>query len=134
MSRKNKEAEREERRKKIAANLLAGLDYRTMANALGVSIGTIAADVKILMGRWQKEQVGVMDQIVQLEVTRLDRALNAIWNKILDGDQGAINSMLRIMERRAKLLGLDKPAGLDLTSDGEPITVKIVKGVSMDDL
>ena len=53
-----KKAEIENRRTEVvAANLLAGLNYRDMASGLDVSLGTIANDVKIILGRWQKEQV-----------------------------------------------------------------------------
>jgi hypothetical protein len=104
---KEKAAEIELRRKKVATNLLAGLSYRAMAEALGVSLGTVAADVKFGVGRWQREQVSQGAEVIGLETTRLDRALNAIWDQVLAGDKGAINTMLKIMERRAKLLRLE---------------------------
>jgi hypothetical protein len=109
MSRKNQEAEVELRRKKVAANLLGGLNYRQMAEALGVSIGTISSDVKIILGRWQREQVKDACDYVQMELVRLDRALNAIWDRVLEGDLKAIETMLKIEERRARLLDLDAP-------------------------
>lgn len=109
MSRKNQEAEVELRRKKVAANLLGGLNYRQMAEALGVSIGTISSDVKIILGRWQREQIKDAGDYVQMELVRLDRALNAIWDRVLEGDLKAIETMLKIEERRARLLGLDAP-------------------------
>lgn len=114
-----KRAEIEERRKKVAANLLGGLTYRDMAPTLAVSIGTIANDVKTILGRWEREQIKDVDGWVRLELTRLDRALNAIWNKVLDGDLKAIDAFLSISGRRAKLLGLDAPDRVDLTSGGE---------------
>jgi len=46
---------------------------------------------------------------VELENKRIDRALNAIWPKVVNGDFKAIGVMDRLMQRRAKLLGLDKP-------------------------
>lgn len=106
---KEQEANIEDRRKVVSANLLAGLTYRQMAEALNVSLGTIAEDVRIIIGRWKKEQVAATDEYVQLEIIRLDRALNAIWTKVTEGDRGAIDSMLKIMERRAKYKALDAP-------------------------
>lgn len=106
---KDKEARREERRNTIAVNLVAGLNYRQMAEALGVSIGTISEDVKLILGRWQREQVTEIDKIKQLEIQRLDKAVNAIWDNVKKGKTHSILAMLRIMERRSKLLGLDKP-------------------------
>lgn len=109
MSRKTDEARREERRKQVAANLLAGLNYRDMADALGVSLGTISADVRMILGRWQREQVETIDDWVVVQCRQIDRALNAIWSKVLDGDLAAIDRAVKLMERKSKLLGMDKP-------------------------
>ncbi|HNT74387.1 MAG TPA: hypothetical protein PKH77_05140 [Anaerolineae bacterium] len=109
MTRKSAAAERELRRKQVAANLLAGLNYREMAEALDVSLGTIKGDVDIVLGRWQQEQAGDVADYVTLAERRLDRALNAIWGDVLAGDSKAITAMLKIEERRAKLRGLDQP-------------------------
>ena len=50
MSRKNKEAEREVRRKRVADGLLCGLTYRQMSEELGVALGTIVVGVRLLLG------------------------------------------------------------------------------------
>jgi hypothetical protein len=42
-----------------------------------------------------------------LEEYRLDRLLSALWPKAMGGDAHAAMGALRIMDRRAKLLGLD---------------------------
>jgi len=52
-----------------------------------------------------------LEQIRQLENERLDFLFNAVWKSALEGDHKAVDSCLRIMARRAKLLGLDnRPA------------------------
>jgi hypothetical protein len=55
--------------------------------------------------------------IRQLEYERLDLAQAAIWQKVLNADISAVTALIRIMERRAKLLGLDVPikAQIDVT-------------------
>lgn len=122
----SKKAEIERRRKAVAANLLAGLTYREIAEGLGVSLGTVAKDVKTLMGRWQTEQVKDTGEYVALELRRLDVALHSIWDKVREGDESAIDRMLRIMERRARYKGLDSAPVLDLQSKGERITSPVV--------
>lgn len=107
MSKKASQLRIEERRKTVAANLLSGLNYRDIADALGVSVGTIANDVKVIVGRLHRETMTDIAQVVDLELRRLDRALNGIWQKVLNGDLAAIDRFLRISERRAKLLGLE---------------------------
>lgn len=106
----------------VSANLLAGLTYRQMAEALNVSLGTITSDVATIIGRWKKEQIKDAGEYVELEIIRLDRALNAIWTKVQDGDQGAIATMLKIQERRAKYRGLDAPVKQELSGpEGQPL-------------
>ena len=48
-----------------------------------------------------------VDQLRQLENDRLDYLLNAVWDNALAGDYKAVEACLKIMARRAKLLGLD---------------------------
>ena len=48
-------------------------------------------------------------ELRQLGQERLDTALKAIWPDVLAGDIPAINTLIRLEERRAKLYGLDMP-------------------------
>lgn len=126
MSKKNKEAQREERRISVSANLLAGLTYRQMAKALDVSIGTIANDVKIILGRMHREQIVNAEDWVTLELSRIDRAMNAIWGQITDKDSKtrltAIDRMVKLMELRSKYLGLFMPEKHAITDpEGKPL-------------
>ena len=115
MTRKTAAAARELRRKKVLANLLAGVTYREMAAALDVSVGTIKNDVAIVLKRCQQQQADSAQQYVTLQNERLDRALNAIWADVLRGDTRAVTAMLKIEERRAKLNGSDAPEEVKLS-------------------
>ena len=53
-------------------------------------------------------QDGIED-IRKVEAERLDIAQAAIWGLVLNGDIPAVSALIRIQERRAKLLGLDQP-------------------------
>ena len=50
-----------------------------------------------------------VEETRKMEMDRLDNAQTRIMNAVNNGDIPAINALLRIMERRAKLLGLDMP-------------------------
>jgi hypothetical protein len=126
MSRKTDAAEREKRRLKVAANLKAGLNYRQMAEALDVSLGTVAGDVKILFNRWRKEQVSDIDDHITLQVVQVDTTINAIWDRVTKGELPAIDRMLKLQERKSKLLGLDQPQAIDMTSKGAPLGVSYI--------
>lgn len=126
MSKKSNAALREVRRITVSANLLAGLNYRQMAKALDVSIGTIANDVKIILGRMQKEQIVNAEDWVTLELSRIDRAMNAIWGQITDDESKTklttIDRMVKLMELRSKYLGLFMPEKHAITDpEGKPL-------------
>lgn len=48
-------------------------------------------------------------EVRKMEVERLDFLLMAMWNKAMRGDGWSVDRVLRIMERRSRLLGLDEP-------------------------
>jgi hypothetical protein len=106
-------AEIADRRKKVAANLLAGLNITQIADALGVNKSTISRDAAALHSEWKECRGKDTAALVELENARLDRILNAVWKKAIDGDLLAIDRIIKVMDRRAKLLGLDKPTRVD---------------------
>jgi hypothetical protein len=108
-------ATREQRRRIVAANLLAGLTVREMAEALGVSKGTVERDLKVIMQRWRDEQLEDTDQVVQMELKRIDVAVNALWDDVKAGKVSAIDRFVRLQEQRAKFLGLYKPTKVQTT-------------------
>lgn len=104
----------------------AGVSYVAIAERLGYR-GPSGAHAAVRAGL-KKTLQEPADELRQLEVERLDAALLAIWPQVKQGNHGAIDRALRIMERRAKLLGLDAPAKSDITSGGVPIKViEVVK-------
>ena len=59
-----------------------------------------------------------------LELERLDKLWFAMYRQATQGNQGAVDRCIRIMERRAKLLGLDAPTKTELsTKDDKPISI-----------
>ena len=48
-----------------------------------------------------------IEEIRRLENDRLDYLFHAVWDKALEGDHKAVDTCLKVMARRAKLLGLD---------------------------
>jgi hypothetical protein len=127
---KQQELEIENRRKIVAANLLAGLNYRDMAAQLNVSIGTIASDVKKITTRLKHEQLQDIELVAQTELRRLDAALNAIWTKVTAGDFSAIDKLLRLQDQRAKYLPLFGPDRMELSGPGgKPIEIEDINKI-----
>jgi hypothetical protein len=62
------------------------------------------------------------EELVRLELERLDRMLLAIWNQITSGSFGAIDRGLKISERRSTMLGLNQPTQIaPVKPDGTPM-------------
>lgn len=115
-----KTLEIEDRRKVVAANMLAGATYRDIAAELGVSTGTIANDFKQILKHWRKHYTRDIDEWVKIQLRRLDVLINAIWEDARNGDKQAIDRVLKLMERQEKLLGIDV-SRIDVTSEGKPL-------------
>lgn len=79
----------------------------------------------------------VYDDVVEtrkVEMDRLDIAQAAIWNNVVQGNVPSVMALIRIMERRAKLLGLDMPtkAQIEVTNvDGNSIDAEVARLVQL---
>ena len=102
-----------------------GATYYAIAQALGYATaqGALLA-VEAGLRRTVQEPA---DQLRQLDLGRIDAMLLAIWAKARAGDYEAIDMVLKLLTRRAKLLGLDAPVRQELTGpDGGPIELAAV--------
>lgn len=84
-----------------------GWAYIEIAEKFGVSKTSIVKDVQR-----ELEDVGKVGgerarEIRTLELARLDKMQRHIWFRVQAGDAQAILTVLRIMERRSRLLGID---------------------------
>ena len=108
-----------ERQRQAVELRKAGLDYRTIAERLGYNNpGSAYHSVEAALKKMLQEPV---DELRALELSRLDRLELALWQSATQGNHGAIDRVLRLMERRAKLLGLD--LGKDVPTD---VTIRVV--------
>lgn len=108
--------------RKLAAQLRAvelrrsGLTYRAIGAELGCSgaaaHGYVADGLAETIAHIESASIEIKAE----EVSRLDGLLAGLWVKASNGDLGAVDRVLKIMERRAKLLGLDAPAKIAPTT------------------
>lgn len=101
----------------------AGVSYVRIAEVLGYASGSGAH--KAVASALKKTLQEPADDLRTLEIERLDAMLSAIWASVKQGQYGAIDRAIKIMERKAKLLGMDAPTKHDVTSDGEPLKIII---------
>lgn len=68
--------------------------------------------------------------VLKIELARLDTALMGIWGAVRNGDVFAIDRMLKIMDRRARYLGLDQPVEADNVSEVREAMVGFLASVT----
>lgn len=88
-----------------------GLSYDEIARTMGCSLSVAHDRVRRGLARWAQPDV---DQLFPLEMKRLDELQASAWDAAIRGDPEARAFVLRIMERRARLCGLDAPHRVDV--------------------
>jgi hypothetical protein len=96
-------------REQMAVKLrLSGATYEQIGHALGISAPAAHKAVMRSLQRTIEKTDEDVEKIRHLELQRLDAMLFGLWQKAKEGHEGSVDRVLRIMERRAKLLGLDQ--------------------------
>lgn len=119
-----KEFERAERKKNAVELRLAGASYRDIGNALGCSTVTAMNDCKEALAEIPMQQA---DEMRTVELSRLDRLQRAVWGKAIKGDLQAVDRAIKIIDRRAKLLGLDAPQQVQITANDVDLDATVDK-------
>lgn len=102
-------------RQRLALDLrIARKTYSEIAAEMGVAIQTAHEYVHAAIERMSADEVRHADVARQMHLLRLDALLAAQWPRAMQGDVTAAVTCLRIMEREAKLLGLDAPVKVDV--------------------
>jgi hypothetical protein len=118
----------EERRSRAWTLRLKGKSVRQIAAALGVGVATAHSDLKTVLERTKADNDQAAEDHRSVSIARLDRALDTIEDAleavdVRTDDNGdiiergvdhelrlkALDRLLKLEERRAKLLGLDAP-------------------------
>lgn len=97
------------RRAQVAAFRLSHFTQRQIAARLGVSVGTINEDLRAIRDEWQARRATHYDDWVGEELAKLDRLEQSLMGMALQGQHQATDRILSIMDRRARLIGLDRP-------------------------
>jgi hypothetical protein len=114
----------------------AGLTYRRIADELKVGLQTAYTDVQDELAALKALTGKAAEDIRELELRRLDDYTLGLTPAGRKGDAKAVMALIRVQERRAKLLGLDAPAAMTLAGpDGGPIALierRIIRGDTPD--
>jgi len=107
-----------ERRQKALELRKDGYDYRTIAKTLNTTVKTAYLDVQKCLAEIRANTHETAEDVLELELKRLDIAQAALMPRVKDGDPRAIDTLMRVQERRAKYLGLDAANKLEITGKG----------------
>ena len=95
----------------------AGLGYQQIADKTGMSLGGAYGCVRRHLERMRSEACEMAAEIREMELERLDVIATSLWNKVVSGNEVSIDRYLKVMERRARMLGLDSANQTETTQD-----------------
>jgi len=90
----------------------AGANYEQIADKLGYRSRSGAW--KAVSSAMQKLKQEGAKEARMLQVQRLDELLLGTWKRAKTGDPRAVRAALAILERQARLMGLDAPSKLEI--------------------
>jgi hypothetical protein len=103
------EIERAQREAEILQMRLQGWSLQAIGDAQNPPLSSVRVHV-IIRDALSRTLTEPLEQARVLEVARLNEMLTGVYEKAAGGDLLAISSALSILQRRAKLIGLDAPA------------------------
>jgi len=118
-----------ERRVKATHLRKAGATYQEIGDALGVTPQAAYKMVSRAISINDKKTSENVEEMRELELQRLDKLFFLMYQKAMAGTMGAVDRCIKIMERRAKLQGLDAPAAIDMTTKGKGLDEAIIRGL-----
>jgi hypothetical protein len=90
-------------RRRQALNLrAAGADFRSIANALGVSVGQAYADVQSELTEVTREAA---EEVLAMDLQRIDQMQASVWADARAGDVQAVECVRKLIELRQRLFG-----------------------------
>lgn len=113
----NRIVEARERQTRALELRLKGHEYEEIAEMVGYSDKAAAYNgIRAVLDRREAEGV---DQMRTIEGARLDKVQSVLWPLVEQGDLAAIDRLLKVMQRRANLYGLDLAGRVDIVAGGE---------------
>ncbi len=99
----------EARRIQIFGLRKSGASYRQIAKQLSINVATAFNAVSLTMQELKHEALANAGEYRELELTRLDQLQLNIWSQAVGGNLKAVETVIKLMDHRAKLLGLYAP-------------------------
>lgn len=101
-----------------------GLNYEEIAEMMGISRQGAWDAVSKGLKNYARVTDEIAEDVREMEIARMDKMLATHLDLAVEGSTRSAEIVLKIMDRRAKLLGLDTPVKQKIEhtgKDGEPI-------------
>jgi hypothetical protein len=105
---------------------LAGATYTAIAEKLGCSRTVAYRDVADALAELKREPA---QAVLDMEMHRLDQMLLGLWRDAVSGNTKAVSAALRIMDRRARYLGLDQAPPPDTSLEARVALDELQKAI-----
>ena len=125
----------DDRRHAVATLLREGKTQGQIATELGVSRITIVKDVAALRAEWQTLRERNRDAWMEMELAKLDAAEAVAWEHVRSSPKSklfGLDRVLAIIDRRAKLLGLDAPLKVDIARTVREKAIEVARENDLD--
>jgi hypothetical protein len=105
-----------------------GASYRAIGRDLGISQTAAHDAIMRVLARLAAQTEKHTRELRQMEVERLDAALLVVMPMVRRGDLPAVDRMIRLVDARARLLGLNAPAQVEVGGipNGAPLKAEII--------
>jgi hypothetical protein len=111
---KAQRAKTAQRRSQAIALKLAGAEWQQIADTLGYADrGAACKDVTRALEAAIAEGRAGAEILRETELLRLDRLQRGHWSQAVGGDPRAADTVLKVIDRRCRLLGLDVPPDVE---------------------
>ena len=125
----------------ITGHYLKGVYQSEIAKILGLTQGQISQDIKTIQARWRKSTTFNLDEHKAMELAKLDELERTAWDawekstgertkarqvksgeavmsasmekEQRDGNPAFLDTVLKCIDRRVKILGIDAPAKIE---------------------
>lgn len=111
-----------ERQQKAIELRKSGWTYRAIATKLDIDPAQAFRDVKGAIAELNARKLESADDYRAIELERLDMLTRGLEPMAAVGNIGSVSAYVRVMERRAKLLGLDAPIKQDINVNMSELT------------
>jgi len=120
----------QERRVKAFEMRKAGLNYREIGKSLNISEAQSFRDVSSVMKVLSEQTLTEATSLREMETARLDKLQAALWPGAIGGNARTVEVLVKLMERRAKLWGLDMPIKIAPTDPTGVLMYDAASGLS----